>query len=244
MSTRSALARHEVDLLLADPFPIILLIAMPAVLAAFLAEGLVGGPAAAIPGIAALFGFFGTNVIGIAFFRDHGWRTWNRLRASAARPADVVLAKIAPLAALFFAQQVVLLAVGWLVFGMPFRGSLLAGLATVLAITFAEVALGLLAVACCKDIQQLNAIANLGGLVLAGLGGALAPVASLPDWAQAIARISPVYWALKALRGVVAEGYGLPDVILPVVILTAVGVIATAIALVRYDHDEPKSFFA
>ena len=113
------IARHETRLLFTDPLPLLLLIGMPVVLLSFLSDGLVGGPAHAVPGLDAMFGFFGLAVAGLAFFRDHGWGTWDRLRASPASSTEVMLGKSLPLVVLLLIQQVVLLLLGWAFFDMP-----------------------------------------------------------------------------------------------------------------------------
>jgi ABC-type multidrug transport system, permease component len=238
------LTKNEFRLLALDPFPVILLIAIPSLLAAFLSNGIVGGAAISVPGLAALFGFFGLSTVGFAFYRDHGWGTWTRLRTTPASLLDLTLAKSVPLAALFVAQYLVLLSFGLLVLNMPWRGSVLAGLLVVIAIVGVEIALGLLFAAYCSTINQLNALCNVGGLLIAGLGGALTPVTRLPAWVRDIAPASPVYWALRGLRGVIANGDGLGDVVEPVLVLVLIAVAAGSLAIFRLREDDVKHFYA
>lgn len=238
------IAGNEARLMVVDPFPILLLILMPLVLASFLSGGLIGGAGQAIPGLAALFGFFSLSVTGFAFYREHGWNTWERLRASPASPLEVVAGKCLPLAVMFLVQQAFLLMFGWLVFDMPWRGSVAAGAVMVVVIVLTELSLGLLVMAACQTLNQLNAVAYLGALLLAGLGGALAPVWALPQWVRHIAPASPVYWALQGLRRIALDGGSFADIGRPVAVLVSVTVVATAISLRRYRHDERKKYFA
>ena len=48
------------------------------------AEGHPGAPGSAqtVPGMACVFASFAIAVVGFAIFREHGWRTWPRLRAA------------------------------------------------------------------------------------------------------------------------------------------------------------------
>src|SRR5215472_16722133 len=245
-STHRALfvAANEVRLLTVDPFPIILLIAIPSLIAAFISKGLVGGAATAVPGLAALFGFFGLSTVGFAFYRDHGWGTWARLRTTAASVPEVVVGKLIPLTGLFLAQQAVLLTFGVLVLDMPWRGSVGAGIVAIVCIVAAEIAIGLLFAAICRTINQLNAVCNLGGLLLAGVGGALAPVSTFPAWVRHLAPISPVYWGLRMLRGVIAHGYGLAELAVPAVVLLVIAAVAGGLAIFRLRAEDVKEFYA
>lgn len=245
-STRRALvvAVNELRLLAVDPFPIILLIAIPSLIAAFISKGLVGGAAIAVPGLAALFGFFGLSTIGFTFYRDHGWSTWSRLRTTPASVPEVVLGKLIPLTGLFLAQQAVLLIFGVLVLDMPWRGSVGAGIVAIVCIVAVEVAIGLLFAAICRTINQLNAVCNLGGLLLAGIGGALAPVSTFPAWVRHLAPASPVYWGLRMLRGVIADGNGLSQLAEPAAILLAIAAVAGGLAILRLRAGDVKEFYA
>lgn len=244
MSRLGHVARNEVRLMGTDPLPLVLLLAMPSFVALFVRHGFVGGPAYAITGIGALFGALGVLAVGNAFFREHGWGTWDRLRASPAGAAEVVLGKTLPLAVLFAAQQVVLLAVGRLLLGMPWRGSTTAAALLVAGVVGAELGIGLLLTAFCRTINQVNAIGTLAGVLLAGLGGALAPVASLPAPARDLAGLSPLYWALRGQRAVIERGAGVGAVATDVAALAAFAAASIALALWRLRFDEPKSFYA
>lgn len=244
MSRTLVIARLETRLLLADPFPILLLVAMPLVVLAFLAKGLVGGPAHSVPGLAAMFGLFGLAVVGLAFFRDHGWGTWDRLRTSPAHPAEVMAGKALPLVVLLIVQQAVLLFVGWRFFDMPWNGSVAAAVPLVVAIVTVEAALAMLLVTVCATINQLAVLSYLGALLLAGLGGALTPVQSLPGWVQDIAPASPVYWMLKGFEVVIGGRRGTGELVAAVAVLLAFATAAAAVTAWRYRFDARKSYFA
>ena len=126
-----------------DPWVIVI----PRLLLTFFSEGMVGGPTRAVPGMASLFGFFGLFAIGLGFYRDHGWKTWDRLLASGTRPVDAIVGKLLPLAVVFVLQYALLLPLGWTVFGLPFRGSVLGaapvavelGLGLLLSVVFSAI---------------------------------------------------------------------------------------------------------
>jgi ABC-2 type transport system permease protein len=101
------LARHELRLFRREPGMLLQMIFMPIVMIAFLKPAF--GPALAqagfdgatgaeqaVPGMIVMFSFFGAGMVGFAFFREHGWGTWDRLRASRASAFDIVVGKAVP----------------------------------------------------------------------------------------------------------------------------------------------------
>lgn len=244
MKPAALICGNDLRLLLADPYPFIMLILMPLVLLGFLSEGLVGGPGQAVPGLMMLFAFLGLYNVGLAFFRDHGWRTWHRMRTYPVTAGHILLGKSLPLLTLYLLQSVVLLGSGWLLFGMPMEGGLLTLGLAVVVIVAALYSLGLVLVSLCRTMNQVTAVANLGGLLLAGVGGALAPVETLPSWAQSLAPISPVYWALEALRGVIVDGKGVAEIGVALGVLTGTAVAAWVVALARFDLTQQKEYYS
>jgi len=234
----------EVRLLGADPYPIVLLVAMPLVLVAFLNDGMVGGAEQAVPGMLVLFAFLGLYNVGMVFFRDHGWRTWGRLRTSAVATWHVVAGKTLPLVVLYLVQSAVLLGAGVWLFGMDIAGTIPTLAVVVAAVVVCLTGIGLAVVSLCRTMNQVSAVTNLGGLVLSGLGGALAPVSALPAWAQHLAPLSPVYWALSALRGVIVDGSTLVDLGKPLAVLLGVSVAGFAVAVLRFRAADVKEYYA
>jgi ABC-2 type transport system permease protein len=84
-----------------------------------------------------------------------------------------------------------------------------------------------------RTLQQVNVIANLGSIVIAGLGGALVPLSLLPDWVRTMAPASPAYWAMRGFRSVLLERGGMSDVVLPFVVLGAWSIVFLGLALAR-----------
>lgn len=181
--------------------------------------------------------------VGYGMFQEHGWGTWQRLLASPARPGEIMIGKVAPAAIIAFVQQLVLFGSSVVLMDLQIRGSLIALLAMVVALTICLVAIGLAIAAYLHNMQQLNTIGNLGAILLGGLGGGLAPVALLPGWAQAAAPFTPSYWAIKGYREVVLEPAGIADVAMPILVLLAIAVVAAALGLRRFRFDEVKTPF-
>jgi ABC-2 type transport system permease protein len=250
-SRSRTLVTHNWRLLMADPGPILITTLMPIVMMAFL-QGTgravlrgagyqaASGAEAVVPGMAVLFAFFGVGFIGTGFFSEHGWATWDRLRASSASSIEIVLGKILPSAALMLVQLVVMFLAGAVLFGLHVNGSL-AGVAVMMLVSVAVlVAISMLFTAVLKTANQMMAVVNLAAMVLAGIGGALAPVDALPDWARALAPLSPAYWMLAGFRAVVLESGGLAAVVVPAAVTLAFAGGAAAIAVWRFRITDEK----
>ncbi|WP_307831089.1 ABC transporter permease [Nucisporomicrobium flavum] len=252
LSSRSfVIAGSGIRLLLADPAPFILTILMPLLLTAFLspaskAQLSLSGHANAsgaqqlIPGLGVLFTLLGTSLVGTLFFREHAWGTWERLRSSSASTLDIVIGKVAPLYVVQLGQMAVLFVAGVLVFGYRPNGSILA-LVVVLAVFVAMVAaFGVMLVALFATMDQALVVGNLGGMLMGGIGGALAPTSTLPGWLQAVAHISPAYWAIAALQKITLDHGNLGDVAGSLLVMALFGLSFALVAGLRFRPSDTK----
>jgi ABC-2 type transport system permease protein len=257
MSPRRTLAivRHELRLIGRDPLPILILVVFPIIMMSFLKPAfrlaLVGsgyphanGSEQGVPGEAVLNGFYIVGMTSFAFFSEHGWNTWERLRASHASSTEIIAGKAVPRVAASVAQFVIVFALGVPLLDLHVRGPLPALIPLVLSFALCLVMLGVLTTALCRTIQQANAFA-FGGLVLFGaIGGALVPISVLPGWSRTIAPITPTYWAMRGFRSIILAGSGASSVVLPTAILLAMGAAFAAISLFRFRFNEVKTSYA
>jgi ABC-2 type transport system permease protein len=104
-------------------------------------------------------------------------------------------------------------------------------------------AFGMAVTAVSRTMNQLNAVATVGGFAMAMLGGALVPVSAMPGWAQAIAPVLPSYWAMKGFRSVVLEGGGVSDIVVPVLMLIGFGLLFTVLAAAKFRFEDTKAYY-
>jgi ABC-2 type transport system permease protein len=245
-----AIAKNELRIMRRQLVNLLQIVILPFIMMAFFkplfrstleSEGFrhASGAEQAVPGLSVLFALFLVSGVGFAFFMEHGWGTWERLRASAATPIEIVVGKLVPNAAVAIIQQTVLLVAGIWLLGLHVAGSYAALVLLVLALTLALLAIGVAVAAFFRNAQQLNTAGSLGAILIGGLGGGLAPVATLPAWARAIAPVTPSYWAIRAYRSVVLGG-GIGDVLSAVGVLSAFTVVFTVVALRRFRFDDVK----
>jgi ABC-2 type transport system permease protein len=249
------LAAHELRLVRRDPLPIMVLVVFPLITIAFLKPALrpalvaAGHPDAngaehVVPGQAVMSAFFLVALVTFAFFSEHAWGTWDRLRASAATPVEILLGKALPRLAIGLAQFVVVLGGGVVLFDLAVRGDPLALVPLLVAFAACLVLLGVAVTAVCRTAQQANAFSYLGMVLFGALGGAFVPFDVLPDWARAVAPATPTYWAMRGLRDVVLDGHGLGAVMLPTAVLAAMAVGFGALAGWRLRFGDAKQGWA
>ncbi|MEU8685629.1 ABC transporter permease [Streptomyces sp. NPDC048611] len=249
LSRITALVRQDGRLLLRDPAPLVIRTVMPLLIMAFMqplfraalrADDIhdANGAEQGVPGMAVMFLFFLVSIVGFAMFREHGWNTWDRLRAGPARPFELVAGRLVVPLAVAVVQLAVVFGAGGLLFGLRVRGSYLALAVVGVPLALCVVMVGMALVALCRTIAQLSVFANLLALVFAGLGGALTPLSALPDWARPLAPGVPSYWAMRGFSTVILDGGGVGAVLLPAGVLCAfaAGLTAVVLAFFRTGH--------
>ena len=246
----SAIARLEWHVLRRDPVPVITYVFMPLVVMAFLKPALRlttiatdahgNGAEQAVPGVTVMFAFLLVSQVGMTFFRDHAWRTWDRLRASPASSAEIIAGKVVMPILVFAVVLTCLLGGGGLLLNLHIRGSItgLIVVAAALAMCLVALALGLVAVT--RTAAQFVSLSSLGAILCAGLGGALVPGDLLPQWVQDVAPFSPTYWAMNGFHGVITDGWGVTQALRPAAVLTAIAALLVIVAALRFRAEHAK----
>jgi ABC-2 type transport system permease protein len=251
MSRMLAIGRHDLRLIRNNPAHFIVLVLMPIVLmgfirsvsqAALVAEGVpdANGSEQAVPGMAAMFGFYIVGTVAHMFFGEHAWNTWPRLRVTETRQWEILVGKALGPFVIGLVQVTVLFAAGAVLFDLHVSGSLPALALTAVAMVWCLTAIGLALSAFAGSWLQVQTFNNLGALLFAGIGGALTPRATLPEWAQHVSVVTPTYWAMTGFQRVIITGGGIREVLVPVAILVGAGTVIGTAAGVRLRLGERK----
>ena len=228
-----ALLRLNVALMMREPGPALSRLVMPLVLITLTrplyarALGGAAGTTQATAGMLVMFSLLGMSVVGSAIMAERFWSTADRLRASPARRWELLAGKALPVLVLLLAQQALIIGYGRLTFGLDIAAPMLvAGTVLVWGVTLLCIgaAIGIFA----RSGGALSAMVDIGSLALTGLGGAFIPYAMLPAWAQAVAPVSPGYWAMRSLTGALDGSTG--RTLTAWAVLLGVAAIAAALA--------------
>ncbi len=255
MTAAWAVTKVQFRILKSDPWFLVIMFLMPlAIMPLFLKTmGLAlnssgyaeaNGAEQVVPGQAVVFGFFVAGSMGFSVFREHGWHTWNRLRASAAGPKALLLGFAAPWILIHIGYQALLIVVGSLFTDLNLGVGDAVDLLVLAGYSFAVIMIVMFAVSTLSSVHQVSAVVNLGAMVLGGLGGALVPLDQLPSWAQSVAPFTPTYWAMEGHNAIFLDEAGFSGVMRPVLTLLAIGVVFGALAINRFRSDDVKNFFA
>ncbi|WP_346108348.1 ABC transporter permease [Nonomuraea maheshkhaliensis] len=234
----AVLAGHNVLLRRRDPAHFVSYLVMPMVLM-LIFKGMLGEATQAVTGLLVMFSVLSMADVATATLAERTWRTWDRLRATRANVPEIMIGKALPVFGVLVVQQVVLLAYGVLVVGLRPAGPLWPLVLAVATWCFALLCVGTAVAGVVRSQGELSTLCNIAALSVSALGGALVPYAMMPAWAQAVAPLSPGYWATTmlqaAVRGDVAGTAG------PAAVLAGLGVAAGAFACRRFGRGWGRS---
>lgn len=143
--------------------------------------------------------------ISIAREKENG--TMEILLVSSLRPFQIIIGKVVPYMILAFINALTILALAFIVFSVPCRGSLTLLILESLLFIITALSLGIL-ISTVTSSQQAAMMISLGGLLLPTilLSGFIFPVASMPLFLQVISNIIPAKWYLIIVRAIMLKG--------------------------------------
>jgi ABC-2 type transport system permease protein len=164
-----------------------------------------------IPGLIALvLTLVSALMTAISLSREKERGTLEILLVSPLRPWQIIVGKVLPYLVLAFANVLTALLAAWLVFNVPFRGSVTLLLVESVIYSMVSLALGVL-VASLTDSQRVAMLVALLATMLPStlLSGMVFPLASMPPILQVISNIVPAKWFVVIARGIMLKGVGL-----------------------------------
>jgi len=185
-----------------------------------------------IPGLLGL-NLMGTGIWSIAFSvtTARSRRVLKRLVATPMRRGQYLMAQILGRLVFLIPEVVILVGIGWLLFDVGVRGSILLLLALCLLGAMTFCGMGLLIASRVTTVEGASGLANLVLLPMWLLSGVFFSSERFPDAAQPVIRALPLTALNEALRGVMTEGRGLAGILPQVAILAAWGIVSFAVAL-------------
>jgi ABC-2 type transport system permease protein len=164
-----------------------------------------------IPGLIALvLTLVSALMTAISLSREKERGTLEILLVSPLRPWQIIVGKVLPYLGLAFANVLTALLAAWLIFRVPFRGSVT--LLLVESILYSMVSLGLgVLVASVTSSQRVAMLVALLATMLPStlLSGMVFPLASMPAILQVLCNIVPAHWFIVIARGIMLKGIGL-----------------------------------
>ena len=155
-----------------------------------------------------------------------------------------MIGKVTPTLLVALAQMVALFVLGVVLFDLVVTGSLTALSMIIFSFSLSMLAFGMAITSLSRTSLQLNTFVNLFGMFFAGVGGALVPLAVLPEWVQSVAPFVPTYWAMQGFLEVILEGGDWAAVVGPTTALLGFTAIFGVVASLRFRLEETKVYVA
>lgn len=164
-----------------------------------------------LPGLIALvLTLVSALMTAISLSREKERGTLEILLVSPLRPWQIIVGKVVPYLGLAFANVLTALLAAWLVFSVPFRGSVTLLLAESLLYSMVSLALGVLVASLTGSQRVAMFVALLVTMLPSSLlSGMVFPIASMPSLLQWISNIVPARWFIVIARGIMLKGVGL-----------------------------------
>lgn len=164
-----------------------------------------------VPGLIALvLTLVSALMTAISLSREKERGTLEILLVSPLRPWQIIVGKVLPYLGLAFANVLTALIAAWLVFSVPFRGSVTLLLAESLLYSLVSLALGVLVASLTASQRVATFVALLATMLPSALlSGMVFPVASMPSVLQWVSNIVPARWFIIIARGIMLKGVGL-----------------------------------
>jgi len=165
------------------------------------------------PGMLVNFIMFSLLTAGMAVIMERKNGTLRRLMTTRVRRWELIAGKMAGMFALTFFQQILLLGIGQFVFGVDYLNDPAALLLMMVALSLVASSLGLLLAVLLTSEQALVAAVVITSMSVSALSGAWFPLEITGPGFQFVGHLLPTAWILDGLRGIVARGFGVGDVL-------------------------------
>jgi ABC-2 type transport system permease protein len=168
----------------------------------------------------------------ITLAREKELGTMEVLLVSPLKPIQIILGKTAPYLVLSFANAMLIIWLGVVVFGMPMRGSLLLLALECILYMFVSLSLGILISTRARDQMTAMFMSALGLLMpTIVLSGFIFPRESMPKALQVIGNVFPATWFNPVIKGIMIKGTGLETLWLNTAVLAGMALVFIGLSM-------------
>lgn len=175
-------------------------------------------------------------ITAVAIVKERERGTMEMLISTPVRPMEVMLGKILPYVIVGYVQTIVFLGAAYVLFAVPFEGSVWAFFLGFNAFILVNLALGFLISTVAGNQMQAMQLSFFTILPSILLSGFMFPFGGMPGWAQFLGTGVPVTHFIRIVRKVMLKGANLADISSDLSALGIIMVIITIIAMLRYKQ--------
>jgi ABC-2 type transport system permease protein len=191
-----------------------------------------------IPGLTGLILLFiGTLITSLGIVRERQAGTIEQLAVMPFRPWDVIFGKIVPYLLLASLDLMVIVAVGMLLFGVPFAGNVAVFALGALLFLLVTLGMGVLISTVSQNQGQSIQLAIMFVVPQILLSGLIFPISSMALGVRWIAYVLPLSYFIDISRGVMLKNMPVTALWQWLVILTGMAVVVLGLAVLRFRRD-------
>ena len=181
--------------------------------------------------------FVGTIATALGVVRERQSGTLEQLAVMPFRPRDVLGGKLLPYLGVAVVDLAVIVAVGVLLFDVPFAGSPLVFALGALLFLFVTVGIGVLISTVSETQGQAIQLAIMTMLPQILLSGLIFPLQAMAPGVRWIGYLLPLTWFVQLARGVMVRGAPLEALLLPLTMLAVQGAVVFSASIARFRRD-------
>jgi ABC-2 type transport system permease protein len=188
-----------------------------------------------MPGlIAMLLQVLAVNTTAQSVVRESELGTMEQMLVTPLRPFELVVGKLVPNVALVLLDHAVIVTLGVLWFGVPFRGSVWLFAWLSLLFIISGLGLGLLVSTVAQTQKQAQQLTSLLMMLSQLLTGFIYPREPMPALVRAVGNLIPLTYYIRIARGIVTKGVGISFMWSDVITLGAYGALVMALAALTF----------
>lgn len=177
-----------------------------------------------VPGFSVTFLLLGMLLgVSLGLLDERDWGTLARLRTMPTPFAVTLIAKLLARFTVGVVQMIILLAAGWLLFGISLGPEPWALLLPTAGIVFAGTAFGLVVAGLADSREAVLPLGSIVIITMAAVGGCWWPIDLEPRWMQRVALAFPTTWAMAAYNDLMIRREGIAAAWRPTAVLLAYG---------------------
>jgi len=191
-----------------------------------------------IPGLTGLILLIiGTLITSLGIVRERQAGTIEQLAVMPFRPWDVIIGKIAPYLLLASIDLVVIVAIGLLLFGVPFAGSIATFALGAMLFLIVMLGMGVFISTVSQNQGQAVQLALMFVTPQVLLSGLIFPISLMAAGVRWIAYILPLSYFIDISRGVMLKATPITALWRPLVFLAVMAAVVFGLAILRFRRD-------
>jgi ABC-2 type transport system permease protein len=176
----------------------------------------------------------GILVSSVTLVKEKDSGTLEQLLMTPADSWEILVAKIVPLYILLNANVLLALAVGKLMFNLPFRGNFLIYMFVSDIYIFVVISIGIFLATSSKNQRQAILTSFFINLPLIQLSGALSPIESMPDFFRLLSYLNPLRYYIQCIRHILLKGVGFEVMWGDILVLACAAIVLSLSSAARF----------